>query len=166
MVTVSAKSHDLALTFNMDIKSKEERSRNMSKIRATNTKPELFIRSELHKRGFRFRVNFKLVEGHPDIYFSKKRVAVFIHGCYWHRHPNCKFSYTPKSNVDFWMKKFASNVERDKIVMEILRKENIRTVLIWECTIKKMMSDDAIKDKNLTTIQAFIKGEEMQHIEI
>lgn len=156
----------MALTFVMDIKSKEARSLNMSKIRAKNTRPELFIRSELHKRGFRFRVNSKLVEGHPDIYFTKKRIAVFIHGCYWHRHHNCKFSYTPKSNVDFWMKKFASNVERDKTVMKILQKEGIRIVLIWECTVKKMMSDAAIKDECLTKIQTFINGEEPQNIEI
>lgn len=138
----------------------------MAKIRAKNTKPELFIRSELHKRGFRFRVNSELVEGHPDIFFTKKRIAIFIHGCYWHRHLNCKFSYTPKSNVDFWMKKFAANVERDKIVMEILQKENIRIILIWECTVKRMMSDDDIKKECFTKIQSFINGKEPQHIEI
>lgn len=138
----------------------------MAKIRAKNTKPELFIRSELHKRGFRFRVNFKLVKGHPDIYFTKNRTAVFIHGCYWHRHANCKFSYIPKSNVDFWMKKFASNVERDKAVIEAFQKEGIRVVIIWECTIKKMMSDDAIQDECLTKIQTFINGKEPQNIEI
>lgn len=156
----------MALIFVMDIKSNEARSLNMSKIRAKNTKPELFIRSELHKWGFRFRVNSKLVEGHPDIYFTRKRIAVFIHGCYWHRHINCKFSYTPKSNVDFWMEKFANNVERDKTVMKILQKDGIRVVLIWECTVKKMMSDDAIKDECLMKIQTFIKGEESQIIEI
>lgn len=150
----------------MDIKSKEERSRNMAKIRAKNTKPELFIRSELHKRGFRFRVNCKLVEGHPDIYFTKKRIAIFVHGCYWHRHPGCKFSYTPKSNVDFWMKKFVNNVERDKIVMRILQNEGVRTVIIWECTVKKMMSDEAVKEEYLIKIQTFINDKEPQNIEI
>lgn len=138
----------------------------MAKIRAKNTKPELFIRSELHKRGFRFKVNSKLVEGHPDIYFTKKRIAIFIHGCYWHRHPDCKFSYIPKSNVEFWMKKFASNVERDKAVMRILQNEDVRTVIIWECTVKKMMSDEAIKEKCLTKIETFINAREPQNIEI
>lgn len=138
----------------------------MSNIRAKNTKPELFIRSELHKRGFRFRVNSKLVEGRPDIYFTKKRIAIFIHGCYWHRHLNCKFSYTPKSNVDFWMKKFADNVKRDKTVMEILQNEGIRTILIWECTIKKMMSDETIREECLMRIQTFINDEEPRNIEI
>lgn len=150
----------------MDIKSKEERSRNMAKIRAKNTKPELFIRSELHKRGFRFRVNSKLVEGHPDVYFTKKRIAIFVHGCYWHRHPRCKFSYMPKSNLDFWMKKFASNVERDKAVMRILQNEGVRTVLIWECTVKKMMSDETVKEECLTKIHTFINDSDPQNIEI
>lgn len=150
----------------MDIKSKEERSRNMAKIQAKNTKPELFIRSELHKRGFRFRVNCKLVEGHPDIYFAKKRIAIFVHGCYWHRHPGCKFSYTPKSNVDFWVKKFTNNVERDKMVIEILQNEGVRTVIIWECTVKKMMSDQVIKEECLTKIQTFINDIKPQNMEI
>lgn len=150
----------------MDIKSKEERSRNMSKIRAKNTKPELFMRSELHKLGYRFRVNSKLVEGHPDIYFTKKHVAVFVHGCYWHRHTDCKFAYIPKSNVDFWMKKFANNIERDKKVMDVLRKEHIRVIIIWECTVKKMMSDNLIKEDCLSRITAFINNEEPQKIEL
>lgn len=156
----------MALTAKMDIKSKEERSRNMSKIRAKNTKPELFIRSELHKQGFRFRVNFKPVEGQPDIYFTKKRIAVFIHGCYWHRHTNCRFSYTPKSNVEFWLKKFSDNIKRDKVVMETLQKEGIRTILIWECTVKKMMTDDIFKEESLAKMQAFITATEPQNIEI
>lgn len=138
----------------------------MSKIRPKNTKPELFIRSELHKLGYRFRVNSKLVEGHPDIYFTKRRIAIFVHGCYWHRHTDCKFAYTPKSNVDFWMKKFASNIERDRAVMEILQKEGIRVVLIWECTVKKMMSDSFIKEDCLAKIKIFISNEESLRIDL
>lgn len=154
------------MIFEMDIKSKEKRSLNMSKIRAKNTKPELFIRSELHKQGFRFRVNSKLVKGHPDIYFTKKRIAIFIHGCYWHRHINCKFSYTPKSNVGFWLKKFETNIERDRVVIETLRKEGIRVILIWECTVKKMMTDDAVKEDYMAKIQAFISSGKLQNIEL
>ena len=138
----------------------------MSKIRSKDTKPELFIRSELHKCGFRFRVNFKLIEGRPDIYFSRKRIAVFIHGCYWHRHPNCKFSYTPKSNTEFWLKKFSDNIRRDKVTMEILKEAGIRTILIWECTVKKMMSDDTFKESSLAKLQNFINGSELQNLEI
>lgn len=149
----------------MDTKSKEERSLNMSKIQAKNTKPELFIRSELYKLGYRYRVNSKLVEGHPDIYFTKKRIAVFVHGCYWHRHTDCKFAYTPKSNVDFWMKKFDNNIERDKIVMNALRENGIRVMVIWECTIKNMMSCSMTKREYLGRIRAFINNDKPENIE-
>ena len=150
----------------MDIKTKEERSRNMSKIRAKDTKPELFIRSELHKHGYRFRVNSKLVEGHPDIYFTKKRIAVFVHGCYWHRHGGCKYAYTPKSNQNFWFKKFASNVERDKIVMDVLENKNIRVMIIWECTVKKMMSDCSVRREYMEKVEAFIDNVGLYYIEL
>ena len=150
----------------MDIKSAEERSRNMAKIRATNTKPELFIRSELHKRGYRFRVNSKLVEGHPDIFFSKKKIAIFVHGCYWHRHAGCRFAYTPKSNQDFWLKKFASNIERDGIVIRNLRNEHIRVLIVWECSTKRMMSDYAVRQDYLEKIEAFINNEGLQFAEL
>ena len=150
----------------MDIKSEEKRSWNMSRIRAKNTKPELFVRSELHKLGYRFRVNSKLVEGRPDIYFTKKRIAIFVHGCYWHRHSNCKFAYIPKSNVDFWMKKFESNIERDKVVLNILHQEHIRVILVWECTVKKMISDNLIKEKTLSAITTFINNEELRTMEL
>lgn len=144
----------------MDIKSKEDRSRNMAKIRARDTKPELFIRSELHKRSFRFRVNSDLIEGHPDIYFTKKCIALFIHGCYWHRHANCKYSYVPKSNVDYWMKKFENNIERDEKVMRALEEKRVRVIVIWECTVNKMMSDTSINEDYLAKIITFINTEE------
>ncbi len=138
----------------------------MSKIRAKNTKPELFIRSELHKRGYRFRVNSKLVEGLPDIYFTKRRIAIFIHGCYWHRHPNCKFAYTPKSNVDFWMRKFSSNILRDTEVMTLLNQQGIRVITIWECTIKRMLIDNSVNAEVLAGIENFINNGTPQTIEL
>ncbi len=150
----------------MDIKSEEERSRNMSKIRAKNTRPERFIRSELHKLGYRFRVNSDLVEGHPDIYFTKKRIAIFVHGCYWHRHTNCKSAYTPKSNVDFWMKKFSRNIERDKTVVGVLKDEHIRVIIIWECTVKSIMTNNSVKEESLNKIRTFINSDTPQNIEI
>ncbi len=138
----------------------------MSKIRAKNTKPELFIRSELHKSGYRFRVNSKLVEGLPDIYFTKRRIAIFIHGCYWHRHPNCKFAYTPKSNVDFWMRKFSSNILRDTEVMTLLNQQGIRVITIWECTIKRMLIDNSVNAEVLAGIENFINNGTPQTIEL
>lgn len=142
----------------MDIKSKQKRSINMSKIRSKNTKPEMFIRSQLHKQGFRFNVNSKLAEGHPDIYFPKKRVAVFIHGCYWHRHENCKYAYYPKSNTDFWLTKFETNKKRDTIVIKRLQHSGIRVLIVWECTVKKMMKDDISCKSYLSKVMEFIQS--------
>ena len=138
----------------------------MSKIRAKDTKPELFVRSKLHKLGYRFRVNSKLAEGHPDLYFTKKRIAVFVHGCYWHRHDNCKFAYTPKSNSDFWLKKFVSNVERDRAVMSILENEHIRVMIVWECTVKRMMVNNVVCQENMEKMETFINNEDLPYIEL
>jgi len=145
----------------MDIKSKEARSLNMSKIRSKNTKPEFFIRSELHKQGLRFYVNSKLIEGHPDVYFPKKRVAVFVNGCYWHRHKNCKFAYYPKSNTAFWLAKFETNKKRDMIVIEKLRCSGVRVLIIWECIVKSMMKDDTVCKNYLAKISDFISSDKI-----
>lgn len=150
---------------NMDIKSKRERSLNMSKIRSKDTRPEMFIRSQLHKQGLRFNVNSNLAEGHPDIYFPKKQVAVFVHGCYWHRHENCKYAYYPKSNIDFWLAKFETNKKRDADVMRRLQYSGIRILIVWECTVKKMMKNDIVCEDVLEKVKKFILSDK-QFLEI
>lgn len=150
----------------MDIKSKEERSRNMAGIRSKDTKPEMFIRSLLHSKGYRFRVNNKDIFGKPDIYFSKKQIAVFIHGCYWHRHMRCKYSYTPKSNVEFWQTKFNANILRDKTVKSHLQHEGIHILIIWECTIKKMMRHEEFSNSVFQEITAFFNDTAMDYQEL
>lgn len=150
----------------MDIKSPQERSQNMSMIKSTCTKPEIFIRSLLHKTGLRFRVNYSSIVGKPDIYFTKKRVAVFINGCYWHRHKDCKYAYTPKSNTDFWSKKFIANQQRDRFVKEQLAQDGVRVLLIWECNVKKMMVDENICKELKTDIIHFIISPNIQYKEI
>lgn len=120
-----------------DIKSAAERSKNMSAIRSKNTKPEVYIRKRLYSSGFRYRIGSKSVPGHPDIYIPKYRVAIFIHGCFWHRHANCKYAYFPKSRIEFWSKKFSDNMRRDQVVQEQLRDGNIRQLIIWECAIRE-----------------------------
>ena len=89
-----------------DIKSPIERSRNMAAIHGQNTKPEMYLRKLLFAHGFRYRKNYKELPGHPDIYLPKYRTAIFVHGCFWHRHKGCKHAYMPKSNVEFWEKSF------------------------------------------------------------
>lgn len=138
----------------------------MSKIRSRNTKPEMFVRSELHKRGYRFRVNYSKIVGKPDIFFTKKQVAIFIHGCFWHRHDNCKFAYTPKSNVIFWTNKFLMNAKRDEFVYQQLKLMNIKVIVLWECDINKMMKDRTKKIEVLEKIIYYIENKDWQYIEI
>ena len=96
-----------------DIKSPEERSRNMAKIRSRDTKPEEYVRKLLFGQGYRYRKNVSNVPGHPDAWMAKHNAAVFVHGCFWHRHEGCKYAYTPKSHTDFWQNKFLKNIQRD-----------------------------------------------------
>jgi len=116
----------------------------------------MYIRSALFKRNLRFRVNYKGVEGNPDIYFTKARVAVFVNGCYWHRHDGCKYAYIPKSNTDFWLAKFETNVRRDGIVYKILEEHGVRVLVVWECTVKKMKSDAGLHGDVISQIEDFI----------
>jgi len=117
----------------MDKLSKEKRSWNMSRIRGKDTKPEVIIRSMLHRMGYRFRIHAKGLPGCPDIVLSKYRAVIFVHGCFWHRHPGCKYAYTPKSRQDFWAKKFQKTVERHEIVTRELESQGWKTLVVWEC---------------------------------
>jgi len=120
----------------MDTLTSEKRSWNMSRIRGANTKPELAVRSMLHRMGYRFRISDKTLPGKPDIVLPKYRSVIFVHGCFWHRHPGCKYTYTPKSRLDFWSRKFEENVMRDKNNLSLLKKAGWLPIVIWECEIK------------------------------
>jgi DNA mismatch endonuclease (patch repair protein) len=117
----------------MDSLTPERRSWNMSRIRGKDTRPEIIVRSLLHRLGYRFRLNRKDIPGKPDIVLPKHQTAIYVHGCYWHRHQGCHLAYTPKSNLDFWGKKFARNVERDLEVRESLKGTGWKQLVIWEC---------------------------------
>ena len=117
----------------MDSLSPERRSWNMSRIRGKNTRPEIIVRSLLHKLGYRFRLNRKDVPGKPDIVLPKYKTAIYVHGCYWHRHNGCRLAYTPKSNLEFWSKKFARNIERDTEVSMALMGTGWKQLVVWEC---------------------------------
>ena len=136
-----------------DIKSPEERSRNMSKIRSRNTGPEEYIRKILFAQGFRYRKNANNIPGHPDLWLAKYNTAIFINGCYWHRHEGCKYAYTPKSRVQFWTDKFQKNIARDAAVRLQLSERGIRELVIWECTIRKMKRSP---EKNKTVIERIV----------
>ena len=119
----------------MDTLTKATRSWNMSRIHACDTKPELSVRSLLHKCGFRFRLHSKKLPGKPDIVLPRHGCVIFVHGCFWHRHRGCQYSYSPKSNKTFWNHKFTENVARDKRVRLHLRRLGWRVLTIWECEI-------------------------------
>lgn len=119
-----------------DIVDRATRSRMMSGIRSKHTKPELMVRSYLHRKGLRFRLHAKL-PGKPDLVFPKYHTVLFVHGCFWHRHPNCQYTTTPKSNSEFWQTKFAANVRRDSLVREELTAEGWHVLVIWGCQTNK-----------------------------
>ncbi len=133
----------------------------MSAIRGKNTKPEIYIRKLLFSKGFRYRVCSPAIIGKPDIWLAKYHTAIFVHGCYWHRHVACRYAYTPKSNVDFWIHKFEENVARDLVVKEQLKDKRIKCIVIWECTIKKMQKDPLICEENLSAIISFFTSEKL-----
>jgi len=117
----------------MDHLSKTERSALMRKIGGKNTQPEIVVRRVLHAMGLRFRLHVKTILGTPDIVLPRHKTVVFVHGCFWHRHPGCSRAYTPHTRTSFWMQKFDCNVARDREVQESLRKEGWRVIVIWEC---------------------------------
>ena len=120
-----------------DTLSREDRSKRMSLIRSKNTKIEIKVRKYLFSQGYRYRINDKRYPGHPDIVLPMYRTIVFIHGCFWHNHPDCKIAHIPKSNTKFWMEKITRNVENDKKHKDILESEGWRVITLWECEIEK-----------------------------
>lgn len=108
----------------------------MSRIQGSDTSPERNVRSVLHRMGYRFRLNRKDLDGTPDIVLPKYQAVIFVHGCFWHRHPHCKYAYIPKSRVDFWQKKFSENVERDRRSEKRLAGLGWKVIVVWECELK------------------------------
>ena len=120
--------------------SPQRRSWNMSRIRSLNTKPEIAVRSVLHRNGFRFTVNGPLnkkLPGKPDLVLPRYRTIIFVYGCFWHGHENCKISRIPKTRTDWWKSKIGKNQDRDKIVRKTLLEMDWNVLTIWECEIKE-----------------------------
>ena len=130
-----------------DTLSKEKRSWNMAQIRSRNTKPEIAVRRILHSLGYRFRLHRKDLPGNPDIVLPKYKSVIFVHGCFWHRHKDCRYSYSPKSRTEFWQDKFAENIERDKQSAEELKMLGWRQLVIWECEAKDPENIRSIIDR-------------------
>ena len=119
-------------------KISDQRSRNMSAIKSKNTKPEIAVRKMLHALGYRFRLHRKDLPGSPDIVLPKYKTVIFVHGCFWHRHENCKYASTPKTRKEFWESKFKANAKRDKEIQEKIKNIGWQLVVIWECETKNI----------------------------
>ena len=120
-----------------DIVDHATRSRMMAGIRGKDTKPEITLRRSLHANGMRYRLHAGGVVGRPDLTLPKYRAVVFVHGCFWHQHTGCRYATIPATRADFWLRKFASNVERDLIVRARLAATGWRVAIVWECALRR-----------------------------
>ena len=141
----------------MDTLTPSQRHKNMSAIHSTATKPEIRVRKWLWQRGFRYRLNVKSVPGKPDIVLRKYRTAVFVNGCFWHGHENCKKFRVPKTRTEFWSEKISRNRRRDAINQEILAANGWQVIVIWECELdsdfeKTMQKTEHLLNQNLLRI--------------
>lgn len=129
----------------MDVFDRETRSRNMSAIRGADTKPEVALRRALHALGYRFRLHRRNLPGRPDIVLPGRSITIFVHGCYWHRHPGCRFATTPSTRTEFWSQKFEQNVARDARNHRELRELGWHVATIWECQIRKDAAENTVR---------------------
>ena len=132
-----------------DVHTKETRSYNMSQIRSKDTKPEMLVRKFLHANGFRYRLHTKNLPGKPDIVLPKYKAIIFVHGCFWHGHKECKYFVTPKTNTEFWLNKINGNISHGSLALRALKKEGWKVIVVWECDLKK--------DKIQKTLTSLVK---------
>ena len=140
-----------------DIVSEEQRSYIMSRVASKDTKPELLVRSFLHRSGFRFRIHGKKLPGRPDLVLPKHQAVVFVHGCFWHRHNGCTKATMPATRVEFWREKFERNVARDLTNQADLRNLGWRVIVLWECEIATI----AAREDRLPRLTSEIAGDQL-----
>ncbi len=126
--------------------SKERRSEIMSSVRGKDTKPELIVRHFLFSEGFRYRLHDKKLPGKPDLKLPKYKTVVFINGCFWHGHTNCKIYVMPKTNKEFWQEKIDKNIARDEKNIAELNNLGWNVIVLWECELKKTRRENTFKD--------------------
>lgn len=139
-----------------DVVDAPTRSRMMSGIRGRNTKPEIIVRKALFKEGFRFRLHRKDLPGAPDVVLPGRKVAVFVHGCFWHQHAGCPYAKMPSTRVEFWWAKLDGNVQRDRHAQSALTAVGWRVLVVWECAIR----DRRVLPELPVLLQAWIEGAE------
>jgi len=140
----------------MDCHTPEQRHYNMSQIHGKDTKPEVLVRKYLFNKGLRYRKNDKHLPGHPDIVLPKYKTVIFVNGCFWHGHEGCKGYTIPKSNVEFWKNKIESNAKRDRKNWESLQKSGWKTIIVWECELKKDIVQYTLEKLYLNIIEGHI----------
>ena len=129
----------------VDIVDRDTRSRMMASIRGKDTKPEMAVRRYLHAKGLRYKVAPTNVPGKPDVFLPKHKTAIFVHGCFWHRHPACRYATTPATNIEFWQRKFSANLERDRRVQEEIASYGFRSLVIWECEVSEQRLEKLVE---------------------
>lgn len=142
----------------IDTLTKAERSERMSRVRAKDTKPEMTVRRLVHGMGYRYRLHDRRLPGSPDLVFPSRRKVIFVHGCFWHRHPDpsCKLARMPKSRQDFWGPKLEGNRERDERNRVALDREGWRQMVVWECECRH---EEQLRNK----LQDFLEGDNAEH---
>ncbi|HKJ32661.1 MAG TPA: very short patch repair endonuclease [Balneolales bacterium] len=128
-----------------DVHEPEVRSYNMSQIRGKNTKPEILVRKFLHSNGFRYRLHVNDLPGTPDIVLPKYKSVIFVHGCFWHVHKNCKYFKMPQTRTEWWKKKLYENKKRDDQNIKQLQDKNWNVIVIWECELKKNKREKTLR---------------------
>ncbi|SHG42001.1 very short patch repair endonuclease [Pedobacter caeni] len=129
-----------------DVHSKATRSYNMSKIKGKDTKPELLVRQFLHKNGFRYRLHVKDLPGKPDIVLPKYKTVLFVHGCFWHGHENCRYYVVPKTRTDWWLNKINRNIFSDIKNQKLLISQGWKVIEVWECELKHQVVHITLKN--------------------
>jgi DNA mismatch endonuclease (patch repair protein) len=145
-----------------DVHTIEQRHKNMAAIKGKNTKPEMVVRHFLWHRGYRYRLNHPRLPGKPDIVLRRYRVCIFINGCFWHGHENCKYYVVPKTRTEFWTAKIARNKERDKAVQQQLAAMGWRSITIWECQLKPKVRENTLMSLDYTLAHAFLEDKKVK----
>ena len=146
-----------------DVLTPEQRHKNMAAIHSVSTKPEVKLRKELWRKGFRYRKNDKRLPGSPDIVLPKYRTVIFVHGCFWHGHKGCNKYTVPKTNTDFWVEKVAWNRQRDQEVWRQLEAKDWSVMIVWECELEKKRFDETIDRVEKEIIENGRLHEQRQH---
>ncbi|MCT4214984.1 DNA mismatch endonuclease Vsr [Elizabethkingia anophelis] len=129
-----------------DVHSRETRSFNMSRIKGKDTKPEMLVRKFLFSQGFRYRLHDKKLPGKPDVILPKYKTVIFVNGCFWHGHQDCKYFVVPKTRTEWWLNKINTTIANDRKVVESLQNDGWKTIVIWECELKKEKSENTLSE--------------------